>query len=89
MRDDMTLGARRDSGSPLEGRWRDVLADGSWKVGEIEGIMLWFKAFRDQAGVVVTSRAAEAKRQGVMRRNVAPGEVVRQDEREEEELCSV
>lgn len=70
MRDDMKLGAWRDSGSPLEGRWTDVVADGSWKVGEVEVVIIWFGAFRVKAGVVVTSRAPEAKRQGVMRRNV-------------------
>ena len=42
-RDDMTLGAWCDSGSPLDGRWKELLANGSGKVEEVEGVIIEFK----------------------------------------------
>lgn len=40
IRDDVTLGAWRDSGSPLDGRWKEVLANVSGKVEEVEEVII-------------------------------------------------
>ena len=65
MRDDMILGAWRDSGSPLDGRWKEVVADGSGKVKDAEEVMLWFRALPGAAGFVRKDhRILEALGQG-------------------------
>lgn len=71
MRDDMTLGAWRDSGSSLNGRWKVVLADGSCKAEEVKEVIVWLRALRSESTLRKEKpRTLDAKRQGVMRRNV-------------------
>lgn len=71
MRDDMTLGAWRDCGSSLNGRWKVVLADGSCKAEEVKEVIVWLRALRGESKLrEESSRNLDAKRQAVMRRNV-------------------